>query len=119
MLDNVVLVFSQLRNFSVDLRKNVNDRLVGVAADPLQERITGFNIQLNRSDSCAILTQVVLFFHQQVQLVDTPHDGSILLLIIRERLAQADECKSAFMFYFITHALTESAKVRQFLVLSS
>jgi hypothetical protein len=46
----------------------------------------------------AILSAIVLLFHQEVQLIQPPKGRAILLLIIRKRFAQTDKSKSAFMF---------------------
>jgi hypothetical protein len=53
----------------------------------MQEGMAGFDVQLYRGDSCAILSPVVLFFHQQIQFVKTVEDSAVLLQIMRERLA--------------------------------
>jgi hypothetical protein len=47
----------------------------------------------------------MLLFHKQVKLVKAIHYGAILLLIITERFAKADEGKAAFVFNFVAHGV--------------
>ncbi len=65
--------------------------------------MSGFDVQLDCGYSCPVLAAVMLFFHEQVQLVQAVENGPILLKIIGERLAEPDECQTAFMFYVIAH----------------
>jgi hypothetical protein len=65
--------------------------------------MTGFYVQLYRCYAGSILASVVLLFHQEVQLIQAPHHGSILLKIIGEWLSQPDISQATFVLYFITH----------------
>jgi len=47
----------------------------------------------------------VLFFHQQVQLVKAIQYGAVLLLIITEIFAKANEGNAAFVFDFVAHGV--------------
>ncbi len=69
------------------LREDIGDRLVVAAADAVQEGVAGFDIQFDGGYPCAILAAVVLFFHQQVQLVQAVEHGTVLLEVIRERFS--------------------------------
>ena len=59
----------------------------GIAADAMEEGVTGFDVQLYRGDTCAVLPPVMLLFHEQVQLVEAVQYGAVLLQVIGERLA--------------------------------
>ena len=72
-------------------------------ADAVKKGVTGFDIELDGRDTCAILTPVMLLFHQEIQLVQAPENSAVLLQVIGERLTQSDECQSAFMFYLVAH----------------
>ncbi|HTF30787.1 MAG TPA: hypothetical protein VK625_18160, partial [Flavitalea sp.] len=69
----------------VNLREDVDNWLVRTTPDALKKGVSGFYVQFYGGDPGTVLTTVVLFFHEQVQLVQTPHYRPILLLIIRER----------------------------------
>jgi hypothetical protein len=49
--------------------KQICNGLWGVASDSMKKGITWFCIQFQRGDAGAILTTVVLLFHEQVKLV--------------------------------------------------
>jgi len=57
------------------------------AADSMKEGVAGFDIELNCGYPRAILAAVVLFFHEQIQLVQPVEDGTILLKVVRERFS--------------------------------
>ena len=63
--------------------------------------MAGFNIQLYGRNTCSVLTTVMLFFHEQVELIQAIQCRTIFLEIKGERFAKSDECQSAFMFYFV------------------
>ena len=65
---------------------------------------TGWDIQFQSAYSRAILSAVVLFFHEEKQLIETPQRGFVFLLIIRERLFQANEGNTALMSDGIAHS---------------
>jgi hypothetical protein len=56
----------------------------------------------------------MLFFHEEVQLVQPPKYSAILLVVMRKRFSQTDKCKATFVFYGITHESfpKEGAKLR-------
>lgn len=55
------------------------------APDAMQKGMTWFQVQFDRGNARAVLSPVVLFFHQQIQLVQAVQDSAVLLEIIRER----------------------------------
>jgi hypothetical protein len=78
----------------------------------MHERVSRLCVQLDGSQARAVLSAVMLLFHQQVKLIESLEGGTLLLLVVGKRLAQADECQAAFMFYGIAHtAGMEDAKV--------
>ena len=79
MFQHVGLVLFQLGYFGTYFGKNVGNGLVGNAAHPVHKGVARFGIEFYRCKTGAILPTVVLFFHQQVQLVDAVHDGSVFL----------------------------------------
>ena len=115
VLHDIVLEFLEFAHLAVDPAEDVGDGLGGIATDPMQKGISGFHIQLDRRNAGSVLSAVMLLLHEQVELIDAPEGRAISLLIKRERFTQPDECKSALMFYFITHGkrrmVLESAKV--------
>ena len=95
---NVRLVFFEVLNLFMNFGKNFRYRLVIIAADPVKKGVTGFNIKFYSGDARTVLTTVVLFFHQQIQLVQAVQCRTIFLEIKGERFAKPDECQPAFMF---------------------
>ena len=87
VLGDIRLVLFEFFDLSHDLGEDVGDGLVIAATDAMQEGVAGFDVQLDGSYACAILSPVVLFFHQQVQLVQAVKHCAVLLQIIGERLA--------------------------------
>ena len=85
------------------LSKEICDRLGGDASEAVHERITGFRVEFDGGDPCAILSPVMLFFHQEVQLVQAVERTPLLLHVVGEWLPEADECEAAFMLDGITH----------------
>ena len=67
--------------------ENISNWLRLAASNARQKGIARFYIQLYRCYAGTILTAVVLLFHEQVQLVQAPHNGTVLLLIIRKGFA--------------------------------
>src|SRR5437773_8186461 len=82
MFFDIRIKFFKLIYFSTNLPKNICDRLKSNTANAMDERITGLDIQFYSSHAGTILAAVMLFFHEQVELVQPPHRRSILLLII-------------------------------------
>jgi hypothetical protein len=101
MRGDIRLVFLILLHFLIDRGEYLSDRLTIRAAYAVKKRISGFGIELYRSHSGAILPAIMLLFHQQVELVEAPHNRTMLLLVIREWFPQPDECQAAFMLYLV------------------
>ena len=55
-------------------------------------------LQLHTRQPRGFLSSVVLLFHQQIELVQPVHPGTIFFLIIFQRLQQPNHCDTAFMF---------------------
>src|SRR5690554_2264479 len=72
---------------------------------PLPEKILFprrlVNLQISHSGT--ILSPIVLLLHQQIQFVESVAPGSIFLLIILQRLQQADQYNAALMLQLLTH----------------
>jgi hypothetical protein len=84
---DIGLVLFQLLYFPHYFRKDVCDRLVITTSDPVEERVSGFSVKLDSGYSRSILAPVVLFFHQEVQLVKAVQNSAVLLQVIGERLS--------------------------------
>jgi hypothetical protein len=98
------LLLFQFVYFVADLPEQVGNGLIGIAPYAVQERVTRFGVQFDAGNTGAILPAVVLLFHQQVQLIQSIQYGVMLLLVVTERLAEADESQAAFVFDWIAHA---------------
>lgn len=61
-----------------------------------------FMIYFNVGDTCAILPPVVLFFHQDIHLVDGIH-GAILIDVVGKGFAQSNEGNAALVKDGIAH----------------
>jgi hypothetical protein len=97
------LIFFEFLYILPDFKEDIGNWLLRIAACSVQVRVTWFYIQFYSCYAGSILSAIVLFFHQQVQLVKTIHYCTIFLKIIRKRLSQANVGKATFMFYFVTH----------------
>jgi len=57
------------------------------ASNAMEEGVARFDIEFDGGYSRSVLAAVVLFFHQQVQLVQAVEDSTVLLEVIRERFS--------------------------------
>ena len=69
MFYNIGLILFKILDFFVNSGKYISYWLVITTPDPVQKRMSGFYIQLNGGNTRAILAPVMLFFHEQVQLI--------------------------------------------------
>lgn len=76
---DIGLVQFQFLYFAHYFGKDVGDGLVVAAAYAMEEGISWFGIQLDCGYSCPVLAPVMLFFHQEVQLVQTVQDCAVFL----------------------------------------
>ena len=81
------MVLFEFIDFLADLLENIRDGLGGIAAETIHERIARFHVEFYGSNTGTVLSAVVLFFHQQVQLIEPPQHSIVLLMVIRERLS--------------------------------
>jgi hypothetical protein len=84
---DIGLVLFQLFYFPHYFGKDVCDGLVIATSDPVKERVSGFSVKLDSGYSGSVLAPVVLFFHQEVQLVKAVQNSAVLLQVIGERLS--------------------------------
>ena len=103
MSENIGLMPFQFLNFTSYLCEEVGDGLGCHASEAVHEGIARFCIEFDGGDACAILSPIVLFFHQEVQLVEAVERAPLLLHVIGEGLPEANECEAAFMLDGITH----------------
>ena len=61
---------------------------------------------LDGGESCPFLPSVMLFLHQQVELIEPVHPGTVLFLIVRERFQEPYESYPAFMFEWFHRGLS-------------
>jgi hypothetical protein len=61
------------------------------------------HVELSAANPDAIMATVVLLFHQQEQLLKAPKAGSITILIVFQRLPQADGGNATLVFQKIAH----------------
>jgi hypothetical protein len=87
VLSDIRLILFKLFHFPHNFGEDVGNRLMITAPDAMEKGVTGLYIQFDRRYSSSVLPTVVLFFHQQVQLIQAVQDSAVLLEIIRERLA--------------------------------
>src|SRR5690606_38501167 len=87
MILYIRIEFFQLIHFLTYSAKNFCNRLIAVAAHAMEERVTWFNIQFYGRYTRAVLPAVMLFFHQQVQFIESPHYSAIFLLVVGKRLS--------------------------------
>jgi hypothetical protein len=55
------------------------------------------HVKFGAANSDAIMSAVVLFFHQQEKLLKAPQGSVIAILVVFQRLSQPDSGDSAFM----------------------
>lgn len=103
MIADICIEFLQLIEFFTNLPEEVGYRLILAASKPGKKGVTRLNIQLYGGDTRTVLTAVVLFFHQQVHLIESPHYGTVLLLVIGKRLSEPDKSQSALVFDSVAH----------------
>lgn len=60
-----------------------------------------WHIELNAADSGAVLTAVVLLFHEEEKLVHAPEAGAVLIVVVGEWFAKADGCDAALVIKVI------------------
>ena len=54
-------------------------------------------MEIGAGDTRTLLSSVVLFLHQEVELIETIGRGAVLLLIVAEGLQEANHCNATFM----------------------
>ena len=82
-----------------DLLENVFDRSVAIRTDAVDVDIAVFGIELDVGQPGSVLPPVVLFFHQQVHLVESVKSRAVFLPVVIDRLEQPDQGNAAFVFY--------------------
>ena len=89
------------RHFFRHPREYLGDGILSLCL--LAEHIlrAGFASQAHRGNAGALLTAVVLFLHHQVELVQPISPRAILLLIIAQRLEQANHGHATFMLQLL------------------
>ena len=92
------------RNPVGDLLEDVLDRGVAVRTDTVDVDVAVFGIELDVGQPGTVLSPVVLFFHQQVHLVEPVEVRAVFLPVVVDRLEQPDEGNAAFVFYGIAHS---------------
>ena len=90
--------------------KNVFDRRRRVRFLNGNVLVAGGNVEFDIRHSGTVLSAVVLFFHQQTELVETVEGGSVFLFVEAQRLQKTDHCNSAFMLDRIAHGESLSGK---------
>ena len=85
--------------------EHILDRRPGVGAKPIDKPSSWLQVELNASHPGTILSTVMLFFHQQIELLNTILPAAILLLVKTQRLEQPYECYSTFMLNLVAHGL--------------
>ena len=97
------LIFFSLFDSFCNLVENVLDRILlngPVAVDIL---LSWLKFHLHIYDSGSILSPVMLFFHQQIQLVQAILPGTIFFLVIFKRFTQPYQCNSTLVLNQFAH----------------
>ena len=84
-----------------DARKGVFAGVPGAE----QIRLPQGHVQLDAAYARAVLSAVVLLFHQDEQFVERPEGGAVFILKIRERLKQTNGGYAALVFKKIAHGM--------------
>src|SRR5579875_206574 len=113
MISKIRIKFLKLVKLITNLFEDISNRLRFYASYPRKKRITWFYIQFYSGNTGAILSAVMLLFHKEIHLIQSPKNRAIFLLIVGERLAKPDKGETTFVFYCITHLLKEAAKLNQ------
>ena len=79
------------------LAENLCQRVGFDPAPPVDVGFSERHIELHTADPGAVLAAVVLLFHEQEELVHPPQAGAVAVVIVCERLAEADGGDAAFV----------------------
>src|SRR6476620_1818797 len=77
--------------------------LRSIASFPADIASAWCGIQFDSRDTGSVLAPVSHFLQQHLEGMDPVERGTILFLVIIERLKQPDECYATLMFDLITH----------------
>ena len=87
----------------MDASENILDRLPRIRTVTADVTRSRFRVKFYIHHTGAILSAVVLLFHQQIQLVDAVKSSAVFFLVIRKRLQQTNHRYAAFMMKKIAH----------------
>ena len=75
--------------------------------------LAGRGAELYAGEPRTVLPAVVLFLHQEVELVEGIHPCAVLTVVIFERLEQSDHCHAAFVLQSLHFVCCEFILRRQ------
>ena len=88
-------------------RENVCERLRGRVAVTIHVGVPVGHVEFDATDAGAVLPAVGLFFHEQEELPEAIKRVLVLLLVVGERLEQADQGDAAFVRERVTHGVCD------------
>ena len=86
------------------LVEDLGQSVFGDAAAAVHVRLADGHVDLDAANTGAVLTAIVLLFHEEKQLVETPQAGAVTVVIIGQRLAESHSGDPAFVFEEVAHA---------------
>jgi hypothetical protein len=69
----------------------------------MHERVPMWHVQFDASDSCSVLTAVVLFLHEEEQLLEPIQGCSIFFRIVGQGPFKPDQGDATLVLYQFTH----------------
>ena len=91
--------------------EDLGQSLATGAPFPEHKGLARWHVQFHRSNPRTILSSIMLLFHQQEKLIETPKRGPVFLRIIGKRFSQLDQRNATMMAYFVTHACLSLASL--------
>jgi hypothetical protein len=74
-----------------------------VAANAANVAFAWRHVDFDVRDACAVLTTIMLLFHQQIHFIEAVKSSSVFLGVMLKRLLQSEECDTTLVLELITH----------------
>ena len=103
MVLNIGKQFFEGFKFLLNFSKNIGDTLLYVTANTLHERVAMTHIQFYRSNTGTVLSAIMLFLHQKVQLIEAVKSGTEFLVVVSKWFTQTQEGDTTFVLDFVGH----------------
>ena len=105
------LIFGGVSYLMIDRLEHLGDGILTLGLLAIHILVPWFLVELDTSQTCTLLTSVMLLLHHQIELLKGIAVSAVFLLVVFEWLAQSDHCNATFVFQLIHHIVSPSKTV--------